>query len=525
MSLKGLVFTFIMASCSSHIYTPTQQPVQNTQPIIIGLDPGHGWGDSTSGAVGNDFVEKDYNLEIALLTKRILENNGFDVVMSREGDSYDKQLYQAAEIINKESPALVVSIHTNSGGDAASGTEACYTVGKSTDEQSKMLARLLTESISNNLSVNNRGIFPENSDSVCGRGWGRLYIHDMNAPTALIEIGFLSNPIEAELLKSKKNEYAQAISQAIMSFLGIQTPMIMSAAAAQSQKFGFTLQIATVQSSRTENEIAFVKDRKLWLMNDNGSDLRQLSTSDGVFSPRWSPDGLFLYYRVRDINDSLYMYDMASDTETRLPIPWINRESKFDVLPGESKKLIACNSTESDLSTAVLETIELDTGIISEIGRTTGFVSNIHASPSGEEVALMHCVQSCKLEIFNLHTGKSTLYNNLIFASTMAFFPTGESVVIEVSPGQLGLLPCSIDSCDIPGGLYELNLQTTEYKAIVLDQDYDATVTSPDISDDGQRIVFQIDPYDDQKIAVLDLLTGEILVIARGETPVWRPGL
>lgn len=247
-----LIITFISVSCmpaSTPMPEIIQQPVANIQNIKVGLDPGHGWGDSQTGAVGNGLIEKDINLEIALITRQILENNGIEVVMTREGDSYDKKLYQAAEIMNNESPVLVVSIHTNSsGGSRASGTEACYTVGTDTDEQSKILAQLLTESIANTLSVDNRGIYPENSESICGRGRGGLYIHYMKAPSAIIETGFLSNPIEAEFLKNRKSEYAQAIAQAIMNYLRIQMPTILSVGPIQPSPFSIavTIEAATI---------------------------------------------------------------------------------------------------------------------------------------------------------------------------------------------------------------------------------------------------------------------------------------
>lgn len=213
----ALMIIFILVSCapaSTPMPEIIQQPVSNIQNIKVGLDPGHGWGDSRTGAVGNELIEKDINLEIALLIKQILENNGIKVVMTREGDNYNKKLYQAAEIMNNESPALVVSIHTNSGGSTASSTEACYTVGKNTDEQSKQLAQLLTESIASSLSVKNRGIFPENSESICSRGRGRLYIHDMNAPSALVETGFLSNLSKPNFLRIiKVNMLKQLLKQ------------------------------------------------------------------------------------------------------------------------------------------------------------------------------------------------------------------------------------------------------------------------------------------------------------------------
>jgi N-acetylmuramoyl-L-alanine amidase len=517
-----LVISLILASCRQ-TSTPgpevIQQPESEIHDVKVGLDPGHGWGDSRTGAVGNGLIEKDVNLEIALLTRQILEDNAIDVVMTREGDSYDKKLYQAAEIMNSESPVLVVSIHTNSGGNTASGTEACYTVGKDTDERSKQIAQLLTQSIASNLSVKNRGIFPENSESVCGRGRGRLYIHDMNAPSALVETGFLSNPTEAELLKNRKSDYARAIAQAILNYLGIKKPSILSAAPAQPE-ISITLEVATIQAP--PNEIAFIKDRNVWIMDENGDNLRQLTINGGVYAPRWSPDGARLYYRVVDKDNSIYEYDMLSGVEKRIQIPGIGYGANFDILP-DGNKLIVYYSSDTDFSTTILETFEIGTGEISKIASTSGFVTSIHVSPPGDEVAMLHCVQSCELEIFNIRAGISTHYNDLIFASTMGYFPTGDTVAIEVAPGQMGLIPCTLDECDVPDGLYKFDLATRRYSALVLDHDYDNAVTAPDISDDGLKMVFQIGALEDRKIAILDLTTGNVATITTGESPIWRP--
>ena len=243
-----LLVTFLLVSCaprSTPFPDAVQQPMSVSQHIIVGLDPGHGWGDSKTGATGNGLVEKDLNLEIALLTKQILENSSIEVVMTREGDSYDKSLTEAAVTMNKAGVDLVVSIHTNSGGVNASCTEACVTEGKNTDTQSQEIAQLLTESISTTLSIPNLGISPEVGNSGCGRH-GRLYIHDMNAPSTIIETGFLSNPTQAELLKSRKKDFAQAIAQAIMNYFGVQKPAILSAAPVQPE-LGSTVTSATVE--------------------------------------------------------------------------------------------------------------------------------------------------------------------------------------------------------------------------------------------------------------------------------------
>lgn len=220
--LLAILCTFLFVSCNP--FNPVENEPLNSQ-WTIGLDPGHGWtnneGKIASGAVGNGLQEKDVTLYIALRTKAILENNGFQVIMTRTGDD-QHDLTQAAKVINEQNPNIVISIHANGGVSNATGTEACYTVGKGTDLESKALAQLLTDSISTKLSLRNRGIFPENSESRCARtsstGWSQLYIHDMNPPVALIETAFISNSSDADLLKNRSQDFAQAIADAIIAY-------------------------------------------------------------------------------------------------------------------------------------------------------------------------------------------------------------------------------------------------------------------------------------------------------------------
>lgn len=182
----------------------------------IALDPGHGW-QGDSGAIGNGLQEKDVTLDIAFPNRAILESQGFQVFMTRSGDDPDHDLSYAVQLVNQQNADLAVSIHVNAGG--GTGTEACHTVGKATDAQSKILARLLTGSIAQNLALFNRGIFPENDIGRCGRGRSQLYIHDMNPPAVIIETAFIDNPSDAELFRTRQQDIALAIATAITSFI------------------------------------------------------------------------------------------------------------------------------------------------------------------------------------------------------------------------------------------------------------------------------------------------------------------
>ncbi len=185
------------------------------------LDPGHGWL-GESGASYFDLKEKNVNLKIALLTQQALELDGYRVTLTRTADDPDHDLTYAAQVANAQKPDLVVSIHANAAGESASGTEACYTVGKRTDEQSKRLAKLLTAEIAERLGLREIGIFPENSAGKCARtastGWTQLYIHDMDAPAALIETAFLSNRGDAKLLTERPGDFSQAIADAVRRY-------------------------------------------------------------------------------------------------------------------------------------------------------------------------------------------------------------------------------------------------------------------------------------------------------------------
>ena len=93
---------------------------------VVVIDPGHGGDDP--GKVGvNGTKEKDVNLAISKCLKKVLEDNGFDVVMTRnkdeilnEGGKFSKvgDLNKRCSIINNtyqiNSNSIMISIHQNS---------------------------------------------------------------------------------------------------------------------------------------------------------------------------------------------------------------------------------------------------------------------------------------------------------------------------------------------------------------------------------------------------------------------------
>ena len=154
--------------------------------IKIVLDPGHGG--KESGATGpTGYLEKDVNLIISKLLRDELAKRGAKVVMTREDDR-DVSLVERQVIINKEEPAISLSIHHNSLPDNG---DAEKTKGFSSfwyHPQAHSVAIFLHNYVVKNLRKPSAGVF-----------WNNLALtRPSAAPSVLLELGFMSNPNEFE---------------------------------------------------------------------------------------------------------------------------------------------------------------------------------------------------------------------------------------------------------------------------------------------------------------------------------------
>jgi N-acetylmuramoyl-L-alanine amidase len=154
--------------------------------IKIVLDPGHGGKESgASGPTG--YLEKDVNLIISQLLRDELVKRGAKVVMTREDDR-DVSLGERQVIINREEPAIALSIHHNSLPDNG---DAEKTKGFGTfwyHPQSHSLAVFLQNYVVKKLGKPYYGVF-----------WNNLALtRPSAAPAVLLELGFMSSPDEFE---------------------------------------------------------------------------------------------------------------------------------------------------------------------------------------------------------------------------------------------------------------------------------------------------------------------------------------
>lgn len=184
------------------------------QEIIVVIDGGHG--DKDPGAIGpKGTKEKDVNLSVALALGDILTKRHVKVFFTRQTDrvswnsgvlktdlSSRIRIANNIAVANKEFTVIFVSIHSNSGSATASGMEIYTTKG---DTSADKLAELICEAWPG-------AIRKDLSDGDSDKEANFAVISKTNMPAVLIELGFISNPVEEQQLASQSFQLLAAKS-------------------------------------------------------------------------------------------------------------------------------------------------------------------------------------------------------------------------------------------------------------------------------------------------------------------------
>ena len=174
-------------------------------PFSIMLDPGHGGTDP--GAVYQGRKEKDDTLNLTLAIGEILQNNGIDVVYSRDTDVYLSP-YQRAMLANEAGVDFFVSIHRNSfpTDNVVSGVESLvynktgikYEMAEEIDAQLETIGFV-------NLGVKARP--------------NLVVLRRTKMPAVLVEVGFLNSEIDNQIFDDNFQSIAQAIADGILDII------------------------------------------------------------------------------------------------------------------------------------------------------------------------------------------------------------------------------------------------------------------------------------------------------------------
>jgi N-acetylmuramoyl-L-alanine amidase len=192
---------------------------------LVCLDPGHG----TIPAIGRQTEpigpgskqlkikdgggapgEAPVALAIALKTRSLLRRDGYRVAMTRTGTSYAGGNIDRARFCNVRHAALMVRIHADGSPDSSQhGVKTLFPAlrrGWTDDIYAKSLraARLMQTALSGATGALNIGLVPRSD--LTGFNWA-------NVPAILVEAGFMTNPAEGRLLRSKA--YQLKVAQGI----------------------------------------------------------------------------------------------------------------------------------------------------------------------------------------------------------------------------------------------------------------------------------------------------------------------
>jgi N-acetylmuramoyl-L-alanine amidase len=221
--------------------------------LVVVLDPGHGGAYPHDGAHGRaGLVEKNVALAVALRAKEAMEQAGVTVVLTREGDG-DLPLARRSQIANEAGADLFLSIHCNSMPKLKDrlltrGVETYFLSPDPTDSDAKLLAEIenggpeaspakSSDAVSGILA--DLALGQARSDSarlaeivqrrmvrearISGRGVRQApfaVLAGTRMPSALVEIGFISHPLEGRLLGKERHQkaIARALAAAVREY-------------------------------------------------------------------------------------------------------------------------------------------------------------------------------------------------------------------------------------------------------------------------------------------------------------------
>ncbi|MBR6337626.1 MAG: N-acetylmuramoyl-L-alanine amidase [Ruminococcus sp.] len=178
--------------------------------FIVCLDPGHGGEDGGATDKSGKRWEKDDTFKMCTRIKEILEAKGVTVALTRNDDVL-LSLEEICTAANDSKADLFVSIHRNSAEEKFKGVEIW--VNNHEPESDTLLAsNLLTAldrvGINENRNVNYGFIGEPQSNYQVNR--------QTHMPSCLVELGFITNDKDNELLDKNFDAYAEAMADAII---------------------------------------------------------------------------------------------------------------------------------------------------------------------------------------------------------------------------------------------------------------------------------------------------------------------
>ena len=207
---------------------PTPQQTENPINLTVVIDPGHGFGDPGTGLglLENGLAEKDISLLYSQKLKDALKEKGIASVLTHEDNvipadaeetPYLFSLRQRIDFTeNLPDRGLFVSLHVDSyeADESVCGTRIYYNKSENTDADN--FCGFLTENIDEAIGEKRARVFPMEGEDIYA-----VVQHITDIPSVLIEIGFVSNESDRNLMQSEEwqDRFVSSIADAIVEFL------------------------------------------------------------------------------------------------------------------------------------------------------------------------------------------------------------------------------------------------------------------------------------------------------------------
>ena len=210
--LLDKTYAYNVYETESHYFVALMEAKEVYDRIVV-LDAGHGGWDTGTPSYDGKFLEKNINLQVLLYLEELLKAEDIMVYTTRTTDRNIGHTERIA-LANSLRADMFISIHCNNAyqNPEAHGTEVLYTQYQNAWEgmNSKQFAQICLEELVTALQLNDRGLF--------ARGDDLTVLQKAEVPAALVELAFMSNAGDMEVLKTDEAQRAsaEALYKAIM---------------------------------------------------------------------------------------------------------------------------------------------------------------------------------------------------------------------------------------------------------------------------------------------------------------------